>query len=141
MCLPLRLNQAPHPCSCLASHRHLRSLGVSLGFPATHRLCPFLIRVSCAWGTSYAAVLGTRHEPQILDSTSALSTPAASGTHLPPKQKATRGMITSLGMDKTCQLQSQLCLGETLPDAGLLVCHCGHADGASSAPLNEEMAV
>ena len=50
-------------------------------------------------------------------------------------------MITSSGMDKTCQLQRQLCLGESLPDAGFLVCHRGRADGASSATLNEEMAV
>ena len=38
-------------------------------------------------------------------------------------------------------MQSQLCMGETLPDVVFLVCHHGHADGASSAPLNEEMAV
>ena len=49
-------------------------------------------------------------------------------------------MITSSGMDKTCQLQRQP-LGESLPDAGFLVCHRGRADGASSATLNEEMAV
>ena len=49
-------------------------------------------------------------------------------------------MITSSGMDKTCQLQRQP-PGESLPDAGFLVCHRGRADGASSATLNEEMAV
>lgn len=99
-----------------------------------------LTLVNCVWGASYAAVLGTRHDPQILDYQCSQHT---SCLRHPPASKAEGhtwdDKIIRNGQD--LPVQSQLCMGETLPDAVFLVCHHGHADGASSAPLNEEMAV